>query len=181
MKTNKNVSDIEKLKIKSEIIHLYEITEDKKKYDKAFNEDKQKTVSKIDKFMYVNGMYNLSVSTLGNSNFRDDPIKIQCKKISRRRVNYDADKLEERLGKETCLEFIDKEYVINDIDGLIKLLKEAGVKPKEFKKFIDVKKTVNKEKIDQLSDLGEIKAEDIKGCYSVEEISSYLSVSEVKE
>lgn len=177
----RSISDIEKMKIKGEVLHLFEINEDKKAYDKQYNQDKIDTIAKIEKFMFSNGVSSLVFSTYGSSRYRDNPKKLCCKKIVRRRVEYLPDKLEERLGKETCREFIDREYIINDIDGLIKLLKDAGVKPKEFKKFIEVRKTVDREKIDKLSDLGDIKIEDIGGCYSVKEISNYLSVSEVKE
>ena len=61
-------------------------------------------------------------------------------------------------------QFIEKRYIVNNMQGLVKLLKEAGVNPKQFKKFITVEEKVNQKKINELSEIGEIDKEDIKGC-----------------
>lgn len=174
------ISNVEKAKAKAEILHLYEINEAKKEYDRNYEAEKKETVRRIEKFMSINGVNSFKLSTLGSTNFRDDIRNLKCSKVISRRVNYDAEKIEKRLDKDLAGKFIEKEYIVNNMNGLISLLKKSGVSASEFKKFIDVKRKVNKSKLDKLSEVGEINVEDIKGCYSVEEISSYIKITEVK-
>ena len=61
------------------------------------------------------------------------------------------------MTKEQQKEVIDKTYVVSDMGGLIEYLKTCGVKPKEFKKFIEVQEVVNETKLDNAYQTGEIK------------------------
>ena len=60
-------------------------------------------------------------------------------------------------------------------------LKECGVDPKVFKTFITVQKEVNKKSLEQMYELGEVTLEDIKGCYDVETINSYIDIKVVQD
>ena len=174
------ISSVEKAKVKAEIVHLYKLNEAKKEYDRNYEAEKKEATRRIEKFMSINGVTSFRLSTLGSIYYRDDVKNLKCTKVTSRRVKYDAEKIEKAVGKDLSSKFIEKEYVVNDMSGLISLLKKSGVSASEFKKFIDVERRVNKNKLDKLSEIGEINAEDIKGCYSVEEISSYIKVTEVK-
>lgn len=93
-------------------------------------------------------------------------------KIERIYISYYAEKLKKQLGKEKSNEIMDKQYIINDIDSLVKLLKNSGVDAKKFKKYLIINEQVNKEKIRKLFEVGDVTKEDLKGCYEAK-----LSVS----
>ena len=84
-------------------------------------------------------------------------------KITKVKINFDVNKLEEIINK--------KVEIIN-LEGLIEYLKECGVNPKEFKKYINVRKEVNTKKLDKMEELGRISLEDIEGCYSIDKNSN---------
>lgn len=102
-------------------------------------------------------------------------------KVQQTAVNFDADKLEDKLGKEYCQEFINKSYEIQDMAGLIEYLKSCGVSPKKFKSFLKVIKTVDTKKIDQLFSTAKLSEKDIEGCYTVEMKSRYYTVKVEKK
>jgi hypothetical protein len=93
------------------------------------------------------------------------PIKIKVTKSEQVRINYLAEKLKEKLSKEIFNEIVDKSYTINDMNGLVRLLKEAGVPASEFKKFINVTENLNVPRIKQLYQIGDITSQDMKGCF----------------
>jgi hypothetical protein len=81
-------------------------------------------------------------------------------------IEYDSGKLAKKLSKDVMDEIVTKTYIIKDIDGLIKLVKKAGIKPQEFKQYLSVQAMVNKQEIKRLYDEGYIKMEDLQGCYT---------------
>lgn len=93
-------------------------------------------------------------------------------KIVKVKINFDVDKLEKRLDTELRQEIINKKVEIINLEGLIEYLKQCGVNPKEFKKYINVRKEVNTKKLDRMEELGRISLEDIEGCYSIDKNSS---------
>lgn len=93
-------------------------------------------------------------------------------KIIKVKINFDVNKLEKRLDNELKQEIINKKVEIINLEGLIEYLKECGVNPKEFKKYINVRKEVNTKKLDKMEELGRISLEDIEGCYSIDKNSN---------
>ena len=89
--------------------------------------------------------------------------------------------MEKALGKVKSKKVINKTYLINDFNGLVTYLKECGVDPKVFKTFITVQKEVKKKSLEQMYELGEVTLEDIKGCYDVETINSYIDIKVVQD
>lgn len=160
------------------VSYLYKADIEFKGQKKIFDGRKEKANEVINRLL---NKYEINSVSINKRKEGLVPIKLICKRITRKSVDFDVDKLEDKLGKEVCLEFVNKEYIVNDMDGLVKLIKNAGIKASYFKKFIDVTKTVDKGKLDQLSDLGDITEKDIEGCYSVRETSSYLQVGIAKE
>lgn len=102
-------------------------------------------------------------------------------KVQQTVVNFDADKLEDKLGKEYCQEFINKSYEIQDMTGLIEYLKSCGVSPKKFKSFLKVTKIVDAKKIDQLFLTAKLSEKDVEGCYTTEKKSRYYTVKVEKK
>lgn len=95
-----------------------------------------------------------------------------AKKVERTYITYDADKLKEKLNKEVFNEIAIKTHTIINMEGLIQLLKNAGITPSEFKKYISTTYSVDKEKIKQLYSVGEITLKDLEGCYSSKIVKS---------
>lgn len=109
----------------------------------------------------------------------DDPAKndLVVNRVQRSSVIFDADKLEDALGKSLSKNVIIKKYEIVDIDALITYLKECNVNPKIFKSFLSVSKLVDTQELDRLEELGKITKEQVKGCYTVRCQKPYFAVS----
>jgi type 1 glutamine amidotransferase len=97
----------------------------------------------------------------------DEETAFKAVKTINTEVDFIPEKLKESLNKETFAKVVDKTVTINNLDGLIGMLKDYGVPPKRFKEFIKVKNDVSIEKIDNLIEMGEIEIEQIQGCYKV--------------
>lgn len=102
----------------------------------------------------------------------------RCQSVS---IQFDADKLEKKLNKEYCQEIISKKYEVQDITGLIEYLKTCGVNPKKFKSFINVTKSVDQSKLDQLFLTGKLSEKDVDGCYTTEKKNPYYTVTTKKK
>lgn len=102
----------------------------------------------------------------------------RCQSVT---INFDADKLEKKLGKEYCQSFISKKYEVLDMPGLVEYLKSCGVSPKKFKSFLNVTKTVNQKEIDQLFLTGKLSEKDVDGCYTTEKKNPYYTVTTKKK
>lgn len=171
--TNKHENE----KVKLAIIELYEETEAFKEAQKKFLERKEVLSRDIKNFMFVNGVNYLKFLAQAGNRFSKENKKLEVKEVVKKKVVFDVEKLEEKLEKDLFNEIIDKKYEITDINGLINYLKSCGVSPKKFKSFINTVKTVNKDKMNQLSELGDITERDIKGCYTVSEDSGYVKIN----
>lgn len=174
--TNRQVNE----QARTEMIELYELNEKFKRIKQQYETKKEALQTSIKNFMFINGI-NQANFLANQGSFAKDNKNMGAKMITPCKVIFDADKLEEKLGKEVCKDFIVKECVIADMDGLVKYLKSCGVSPKKFKTFIEVRKQVDAKKIDELSNLGYITQEDIKGCYRLEKGTSYLKINVLKD
>jgi hypothetical protein len=123
---------------------------------------------KVHEYFDKHGIKELEVEPDAHS---DEPALI-AKKVERITIDYYADKLKESLSKEVYNEVVNKTHTITNIDGLITLLKKAGIKPNEFKQYINTSVSVNKEALKQLYAVGDIKKEELQGCYSAKIVKS---------
>ncbi len=166
--------------IKQVIVELYDYQEKVKYIQKQYDEKRKELQTTIRNFMNAKGFNQLNfIAKYGRFKDAETPLKVID--VRPKRIEFDVSALEEKVDKELLNEFLDKKYVITNMDGLIRYLKSCGVNPKKFKSFVNVEKTVNKQKLDELSELGEITLDDLKGCYTVKESEGYLKISEVKE
>lgn len=153
----------------TELIELYTKREKfnrmKKKYEKL-NIELQ---NKIIEYMKQEGSNELEIepSMLNGS-------VIKAKRITSKKIVFDVEKLKKKIDKELLNEFVTKTYTISDFEGLKDLLKSHGVSSKEFKQYLSIDEKVDQDKINQLSEIGDIKESDIEGCYTVYENEGYI-------
>lgn len=165
--------DVNDKKTLSEILELYKL-ENKFKIAKESYEKKKKELSvSVKNYMFVKNYQSLEFKSKEFG-------KVHVSKVVRKTIIWNVEKLKEKLDKEILDEIIEKKYIVNNMPGLIELLKEAGVSPRQFKKFITVEEKVNQQKMNELSEIGEIDGEDVDGCYELKEADGYLRIS-VKE
>lgn len=138
---------------------LLQIDENKKKIQEFFDEN------------------NLKVMEIPVAQMTDKEIKVICKKSERATIKYDVDKLKEKLDDEMFIEVTKRSYSIKDIGSMIKLMKDNGVRAKDFKALIEAKIEPNTEAIKRLYDAGEITMNTLKGTYKAT-ISKSIKISE---
>lgn len=101
---------------------------------------------------------------------------ISVTKVEKTTIEWFADKLEKRVPKAIARKFVRKQYSIANWSGMVEYLKSLGAKPADFKKYIHVDKTVDEKVIDHLSDIGELTARDVAGCYLVKSQKPYFTI-----
>lgn len=169
-------NDVNTRKAKEEIIRLFEMREKFSVIKKTFEEESKALETSIKNFMYANGNVENITLRYQEKDEVNGPTVLKVLKVSPVKIKWLPEKLEKALGKERCSELIDKTYIIEDMDGLIKYLKSCGVNPKKFKSFLRVDKKVNPDVLKQMDELGEISSDEVKGCYEATHVSSYLKI-----
>lgn len=138
---------------------LLKIDENKKSIQKYFDEN------------------NLKRMDVPISDGTGKSLNVVCKKSERATIKYDVDKLKQRLDDEMFIEVTKRSYLIKDINAMIKLVRDAGVKAKEFKSLIEAKITPDGQAIKRLYDAGEITMKQLKGAYKAT-ISKSIKITE---
>lgn len=82
------------------------------------------------------------------------------------KVEYDVDAICNRLEKSVTEQFIDRTVEIQDMKGLGRVLKKAGLSFSDIRPFLFIDKKVNEAKLSKLYDREVISLDDLKGCYS---------------
>lgn len=163
--------------IKRAVVELREYRLKFKDIESQYKKKNEELQKKIREFMKLNEFTEFKF--LSKSKMGDIPLRVL--NVVPKSVTFDVKKLKEKLDREIFNEVVNKEYVINDFQGLVKYLKKCGVDPKKFKTFIDVTEIVNTKKLDELGSLGEISEEDIDGCYEVTEKNGFVKITELEE
>lgn len=112
-----------------------------------------------------------------SSGHTEDDGELVVRMVERTSIEWNADKLEQRVSKKVAKQVIKKRYTIDNMKGLVEYLKTCGVDPTVFKKFIRAEKTVDQEEVDRLSELGMISVRHISGCYYVKCQKPYFTLS----
>lgn len=155
---------------------LYNLQQQKKDFDKYYNETRKKEQLAISNFMFSNLKDNVNTFDIGVG---DKSIKVT--KVRTKKIIWDIEKLKQRIPKKLIKQFVNKTYTINNMQGLIEYLKQCGVDARKFKKFIEVTEEVDNDKLNNLSELGEIKAKDLNGCYELQLGEPYIKITEMKQ
>ena len=171
------------LQIKDSVRKLYDAQQEKKQFDKYYEEVRKKEQLSISNFMFTNlpkDQNSFEIELDEGVGYYTNHMKLNVTRIRTKRVTWLLDKLKQKLGKDTYKDVVDKTYTINDIQGLIKYLKSCGVDPRKFKKFIDVDETLNETKLKTYYETGALKKSDIEGCYDVKVGEPYIRLTELK-
>lgn len=169
--------------IKDSVRRLYELGQEKKKFDEYYNQVRKKEQLMVSNFMFSNlpkEENSFEITLDEGISFYTNPTKVIVTRIRTKKVFWFVEKLKEKLDKKTYNKIVDKTYTINDIEGLIKYLKSCGVDAKKFKKFIEVNEEVDETKLNNLYDRGEIKKKQIEDCYEVKLGEPYIRITEQK-
>lgn len=156
--------------VKDLIRNCYIIQKEMEKLTKTLNSNKVKIQSYFDE---------KKLKKLEIEPESAEGVKLVAQKEERCYIDYNVDAMQEKFDKELFNSLIVKDYEIIDIDGMISLLREAGVKPKDFKKLIRTIITLDTEALKQAFSLGDITKEDLEGCYTANIIKS-IKIKEVK-
>ena len=171
------------LQIKDSVRKLYDAQQEKKQFDKYYEEVRKKEQLSISNFMFTNlpkGKNSFEIELDEGVGYYTNHMKLNVTRIRTKRVTWLLDKLKQKLGKDIYKDVVDKTYTINDIQGLIKYLKSCGVDAKKFKKFIDVDETLNETKLNTYYETWALKKSDIEGCYDVKMGEPYIRLTELK-
>lgn len=171
------------LQIKDSVRKLYDAQQEKKQFDKYYDEVRKKEQLSISNFMFTNlpkDQNSFEIELDEGVGYYTNHMKLNVTRIRTKKVTWLLDKLKQRLGKDIYKDVVDKTYTVNDMYGLIKYLKKCGVDPRKFKKFIDVDETLNETKLDTYYETGALKKSDIEGCYDVEFGEPYIRLTELK-
>lgn len=177
------MKDLEKklLQIKDSVRRLYDAQKSLKEMQKHYEQVKQKEQLCISNFMFSNlpnGVNSFVIRLDEGLTYYENPVSVRVTKVRTQKFVWDCDRLKKNLGKRYN-KIVNKTYTINDMEGLIAYLKTCGVDPKKFRKFVDVSAEVDETKVDNLSQLGEITKEDLKGCYTMNLGEPYIRLTEV--
>lgn len=169
--------------IKDSVRRLYELGQEKKKFDEYYNQVRKKEQLMVSNFMFSNlpkDENSFEITLDEGISFYTNPTKVIVTRIRTKKVFWLVEKLKEKLDKKTYNKIVDKTYTINDMEGLIKYLKSCGVDAKKFKKFIEVNEEVDGTELNNLYDRGEIKKKQIEDCYEVKLGEPYIRITEQK-
>lgn len=171
------------LQIKDSVRKLYDAQQEKKQFDKYYEEVRKKEQLSISNFMFTNlpkDQNSFEIELDEGAGYYTNHVKLNVTRIRTKKITWMLDKLKHKLGKDIYSEVVDKTYTVNDMHGLIKYLKSCGVDPKKFKKFIDVDETLNEAKLNTYYETGALKKEDIERCYDVKMGEPYIRLTELK-
>ena len=171
------------LQIKDSVRKLYDAQQEKKRFDKYYEEVRKKEQLSISNFMFTNlpkGQNSFEIELDEGAGYYTNHVKLNVTRIRTKKVTWLLDKLKQKLGKDVYSEVVDKIYTVNDMQELIKYLKSCGVDPKKFKKFVDVKEELDETKLNTYYETGALKKADIEGCYNVKMGEPYIRIAELK-
>lgn len=179
------MKDLQKtmLLIKDSVRKLYDAQQEKKQFDKYYEEVRKKEQLAISNFMFTSlpkGQSSFEIELDEGAGYYTNHVKLNVTRVRTKKVTWLLDKLKQKVGKDIYSEVVNKTYTVNDMQGLIRYLKTCGVDPKKFKRFIDVTEELDETKLDTYYETGALKTKDIEGCYTVKMGEPYIRITELK-
>ena len=104
---------------------------------------------------------------------------IKLNKVCRTTIKWNAKKLYDVLTKKQAKAVIKKRYEIIDFEGLKKYLKDCGVDPTIFKRYICVTESIDEKALDNLFQLGKVSKEEIDGCCEIDVSIPYYKLKKI--
>lgn len=153
--------------------------EEYKKYKKQFEEDKEECETQVLNYLGSVGKKRLSFGVKNNAGVVEDVITATM--VEATKIVWYPDKLKKRIPKPIARQVIKKKYQIADMKGLSEYLKECGVDPQTFAKYLSIEEEVDQDAIERLGELGKITPKNISGCYIVQCSKPYLKLTKKKE
>lgn len=80
-------------------------------------------------------------------------------------IKYDVEKIIKKLGKQKSSTFIEKQYLVQDWDKFVYLMKQHGITPDVLRAYIRVDKKVDEKNLSKLYERGVVSLTDLEGCY----------------
>lgn len=157
-----------------DVLEMYRNKQRFEQLEAQYKQEKEKLSTRIRNYMYSHGYSSFDFRSREFGN-------VKVNHVVRKMIKWDVTKLKAKLSPELCAEIIEKEYYISDIQGLVKYLKSCGVNPKKFKRYLIITEKVNQKKMDELSEIGDITASDVEGCYELKEANGYLTINVKKD
>lgn len=152
----KNVVKLEKM---AEINDIIEQTYYFEQRAYELNNKIQANKSKISKYMGSAKKLDIQV---------DNDLKFSVRKNVIPKIEFYPEALKKKLPRDTYKQISQKKSYLINTKNLVKMLKKYGVPYDEFKKFLQTEEIIDYEKIDYLIEIGEIRIEDLHGCYRAE-------------
>lgn len=179
------MKDLQKtmLLIKDSVRKLYDAQQEKKQFDKYYEEVRKKEQLAISNFMFTSlpkGQNSFEIELDEGAGYYTNHVKLNVTRVRTKKVTWLLDKLKQKVGKDIYSDVVNKTYTVNDMQGLIRYLKTCGVDPKKFKRFIDVTEELDEIKLDTYYETGALKTKDIEGCYTVKMGEPYIRITELK-
>lgn len=171
------------LPIKDSVRKLYDAQQEKKQFDKYYEEVRKKEQIAVSNFMFTNlpkDQNSFDIELDEGANYYTNHIKLRVTRVRTKKITWLLDKLKQKLNKDTYKDLVDKTYTISDMQGLIKYLKSCWVDPKKFKKYIEVEEQLNEIKLNTYYETGALDKKDIEGCYTVKMGEPYIKITELK-
>ena len=171
------------LLIKDSVRKLYDAQQEKKQFDKYYEEVRKKEQLAISNFMFTSlpkGQNSFEIKLDEGAGYYTNHVKLNVTRVRTKKVTWLLDKLKQKVGKDIYSEVVNKTYTVNDMQGLIRYLKTCGVDPKKFKRFIDVTEELDETKLDTYYETGALKTKDIEGCYTVKMGEPHIRITELK-
>lgn len=170
------------LSIEEVVSNFYELKQQKKLDDDAFNDEKQEFYDVMDRYFESKEAHGATKITLtvgydDEDNTRAIGGEYTVTRCCKRNVVFDVAKLRHKLSKKKFKAVSKTTWSCFDIDGLAKYVKSLGGEFDVFKSFFNVTTEVDESEVNRLSEIGEVTAEDIEGCYSVNEGKPWYKVS----
>lgn len=168
------ISAEQKEELKSIAMERAQLQKDLKTHTERVKQVLAQLDKKVSNILYVNGLDSYEFYADRGLLFSLSPSVIKIKKVVQKKIKWKMEEIEKNLSQKKIDSFVDKKYMIKDIEKLTSLVRAAGISAKDFKSCISVEKTVNADRLDSAIELGEIERKELIGCYELEEGSKFL-------
>ena len=114
------------LLIKDSVRKLYDAQQEKKQFDKYYEEVRKKEQLAISNFMFTSlpkGQNSFEIELDEGAGYYTNHVKLNVTRVRTKKVIWLLDKLKQKVGKDIYSEAVNKTYTVNDMQGLIRYLK----------------------------------------------------------